>query len=224
MSSCAKLHNKGGCKMSKIDIKGMGEEKTQDRGDKDKIHKTNEKVSKYKESIKESVFLIFLSLIVGTIFFIIPMVRHIGAFFLFIVIPILLISIPYYIIQILRLKINPERTQEDENSSLPKPTKDSGFCPHCLARIVAGDVFCAECGKPVQFLLSPPSTAPHYCPFCGFEIQADSVFCSKCGKKIVQYRKPFLISHKRGLIEDESYASKAQEKNSTIVSKAKTER
>jgi ribosomal protein S27AE len=55
--------------------------------------------------------------------------------------------------------------------------KEQHFCPNCGSKVMAEDVFCGKCGKPVKEELK--------CVGCGTKVEPGDVFCRKCGARLV---------------------------------------
>lgn len=58
-------------------------------------------------------------------------------------------------------------------------------CANCQAELSPGEMFCGECGLPVQAVATSPSTATsasaRACPRCGSAVDAGKRFCGTCG-------------------------------------------
>ncbi|MDQ4068438.1 MAG: protein phosphatase 2C domain-containing protein [Actinomycetota bacterium] len=54
-------------------------------------------------------------------------------------------------------------------------------CPSCANVVVAGDLFCETCGRPLP--TGPATSPPTHCPACAEEVVADDGYCGVCGMR-----------------------------------------
>ncbi|HEY8210350.1 MAG TPA: zinc-ribbon domain-containing protein [Myxococcaceae bacterium] len=71
-------------------------------------------------------------------------------------------------------QIGQKMRQADQVGEVDVKAHAVASCPHCRARVEAGQKFCPECGKPVA------AQAAH-CTQCGTQLPGTAKFCPGCG-------------------------------------------